>query len=102
MTSSIQFPFWMVARRHADGPRAVELDGAPGHAIAFTTAENATRYMVDRGETAWENRLVARSTLRSLLEELRRAGLLGICLDPTADHCGSLIGLGELERCVIA
>jgi hypothetical protein len=38
--------------------------------------------MVRRGETEWESRLVARSTLNDLMADLRLLGMRGLCLDP--------------------
>ncbi|HEX3654772.1 MAG TPA: hypothetical protein VHY91_09165 [Pirellulales bacterium] len=98
MISKFSFPFWIVTQRHGSISRPIESKGMPGFIVAFTAAENAASFMVGRGDTEWENKLVARSTLPSLLKDLRRIGIQGVCIDPINDGCGNTIVFEELER----
>lgn len=91
-------PFWIVTQRRGLISQPVEPHGMPGFIAAFTTAEKAASFMVGRGETKWENKLVARSTLASLKEDLRRIGVRGVCLDPAEGECGTKIAFDELEK----
>jgi hypothetical protein len=82
----------------ASSPNPVEPGGAPGFIAAFSSAENAAKFMVSRGETEWDNRLVSRSTLVELMGDLRRLGTQGLCLDPAKDECEAKITFDELGR----
>jgi hypothetical protein len=70
----------------------------PGFIAAFSSAQNAASFMVSRGETEWENRLVARSTLRDLMADLRMLGMKGLCLDPSTDATGKEFAFDDLRN----
>lgn len=93
------FPFWIVTQWQGLMPLPVEPEEATGFVAVFTTAENAAAFMAERGETEWQNKLVSRITLPTLLESLRRLDLQGVCLDPGRDQGGSTFTLAELEEC---
>jgi len=76
----------------------VEPDGMPGFITADSSAEKAASFMVSRGESEWENRLVARSTLWNLMADLRLLGMQGLCLDPTKDGAGTQIAFDDLQK----
>lgn len=57
----------------------------PGYIAAFTAAHDATTFMVERGETGWEFKMISRSTLAGLLNDLRLVGKKGFCMNPTND-----------------
>jgi hypothetical protein len=97
MAPTLIFPFWIVTQRRGLFTKPVELDGMPGFVAAFTAAERAATFMVSRGETEWENRLVSRSSLADLVRDLRQLGIKGVCLDPTAEGSTATIPLEELE-----
>jgi hypothetical protein len=97
--SPISFPFWIVTQRRGFKSPPVEADDMPGIIAVFTTAEAAASFMVSRGETEWENKLVARATLASLLAELRQIGARGICVDPGRNQFGMTFSLDELQNC---
>src|SRR6185369_7112792 len=63
--AELNFPFWIVTQRRGLISKPVEPDGMPGFVAAFSSAEKAGSFMVSRGESGWENRLVARSTRRN-------------------------------------
>ncbi len=65
----------------------------PGFIAAFSSAEHAASFMVSRGETKWENWLVA---------DLRLLGMQGLCLDPTKDGAGTQIAFDDLQRSNLA
>lgn len=89
--TDLKFPFWVVTQRRGLISKPVEPDGMPGFAAAFSTAEDAARFMVARGESEWENRLVTGpATLQGFVADLRRIGLRGICLDPTQGEGGKV------------
>lgn len=91
--TDLLFPFWIVTQRRGPISLPVEPHGMPGYIAAFSSAEKAASFMTQRGETEWENQLVSRSTLDSLIEELRTmVGMRGVCLDPTSSESGKLIG----------
>jgi hypothetical protein len=96
--ATLNFPFWIVTQRRGLISKPVEPGGMPGFIAAFSSAEEAASFMVSRGETEGENRLVARSTLRDLMADLRQLGVQGLCLDPAKDECGSRIAFDELEK----
>lgn len=75
----------------------VEPEQTPGFIAVFTTAQNAASYMAEREETEWQNKLVSRTTLPSLLESLRRMGIEGVCVDPANNGCETKIDLNDLE-----
>jgi hypothetical protein len=97
MTSALSFPLWIVTQRQGLFTKPVELEGLPGFVAAFTAAERAATFMVSRGETEWENRLVSRSSLVDLVRDLRQLGVKGLCLDPTPEGPTTTIPLDELE-----
>ena len=92
------FPFWIVTQRRGLISDPVAPAGMPGFVAAFSTAESAAKFMVGRGETEWENRLVFRSTFRALMTDLRRIGVQGLCLDPGEGGSELKITFDELER----
>lgn len=96
--AGLTFPFWIVTQKRGLISQPVEPEGTPGFIAAFSSAQNAATFMVARGETEWENRLVARSTLFSLMSDLRRLGVQGICLDPTKEEAGIRLTFDELDR----
>lgn len=79
------FPFWIVTQRRDLISMPVEPEGMPGYVAAFATAQDATTFMVGRGETSWEIKMISRVTLAPLLGDLRRLGVQGVCLNPTGD-----------------
>ena len=91
------FPFWIVTQRRGLIAQPVEPDGMPGLVAALSSAENAARFMVRRGATKWENRLVSRSTFRDLMADLRRIGVQGLGLDPGEGGCQSRITFEAME-----
>ena len=97
--AGLNYPFWIVTQRRGLISKPVEPVGVPGFIAAFSSAEKAASFMVSRGETEWENRLVARSTLRDLMADLRQLGGQGLCLDPSKEEAGTRITFDELEKC---
>lgn len=95
--ADLTFPFWIVTQRRGLISRPVEPDGTPGFIAAFSNAENAASFMVSRGETEWENRLVARSTLAGLMADLRQLGMQGFCLDPKKGDSGKKITFEDIQ-----
>jgi hypothetical protein len=79
--ASISFPFWLITQRRDLISMPVEPDGMPGEVAAFA----ATTFMVERGETGWEFKMISRSTLAGLLNDLRLVGKKGLCMNPTND-----------------
>jgi hypothetical protein len=94
----LSFPFWIVMQRRGLISKPVEPVGMPGYIAAFTSAPNAAAFMVERGETEWENKLISRSTLSGLLADLRQIGMQGVCIDPTGDGPGAKITFEEIEK----
>ncbi len=74
----------------------VEPVGMPGYIAAFGAAADAANFMVERGETSWEFKLISRSTLASLLSELRLLGKKGFCIDPKEEG-GKSVDFDSLE-----
>ena len=67
----------------------------------FSSAHKATEYLVVDHETSFSLRLVARSSLTGLIDDLRRMGMHGFCFD--ADHDGGMHFLfNEIETAVLA
>ena len=95
--SVLNFPFWIITQRRGLISHPVEPSGMRGFIVAFSRAEDAAKFMVSRGETEWENRLVSRSTLRNLMADLRQIGVQGLVFNPTNDDCGAKITFEELE-----
>ena len=96
--AELKFPLWIVTQRRGLISQPVAPDGMPGFAAAFSRAEDAATFMVARGETEWENRLVTgRSTLHSLIADLRQIGMQGVCLDPAKGNGGTKVPFDEME-----
>ena len=95
-TSKLNFPFWVVTQRRDLMSLPIVPHDMPDHIAAFSTAQRATDYMVDRGETSWEFKLVSRSTFLDLMTDLRKLGIKGVCLDPTPGECGTQMGFDAL------
>jgi len=93
---AIDFPFWIVTQRRGLISLVVEPAGSAGFIAAFSTAGKAAKFMVDRGATEWENKLVSRANLADLVADLRNLGALGLCLDPTKDGCGTKVAFDQL------
>jgi hypothetical protein len=96
--AELNFPFWFVTQRRGLISKPVGPDGMPGFIAACSSAEKAATFMVSRGETEWENRLVARSLLRDLMADLRLLGMQGLCLDPSRDGAGTQIAFDDLQK----
>lgn len=96
--AALNFPLWIVTQRRGLISKPVAPDGMPGFIAAFSSTEHSASFVVSRGETEWENRLVARSTLRDLMADLRLLGMQGLCLDPTKDGAGTQIAFDELQK----
>lgn len=97
--TELTFPFWIVSRRRGVISLPVEPEGVTGYIAGFTTAEKAATFMSQRGETEWENKLVSRASIASLVDELRvMVGIRGICLDPLRGSCGTQISFEEIDR----
>jgi hypothetical protein len=95
--AEVRFPFWIVTQRRGLISKPVEPDAMPGFVAAFSSAEDAATFMVRRGETEWESRLVARSTLNDLMADLRLLGMRGLCLDP-GGGAGTTLAFDDLQE----
>jgi hypothetical protein len=95
--TELMFPFWIVTQRRGLISKPIGPDGMTGFIAAFSTAQNAAAFMVSRGETEWENKLISRSTLLDLMIDLRQLGIQGLCLDPTKDGTGTQITFSGVE-----
>jgi hypothetical protein len=96
--TALKFPFWIVTQRRGLILQPVEPDGMPGFAATFLTAEDAAKFMVARGETEWENRLVTgMATLQNLIADLRQIGMQGVCFDP-AKGGGEKVPFDEMGK----
>jgi len=93
---TVDFPFWIVTRRSGLISMPVVPDDTPGFIAAFSTAGKATKFMVSRGATEWENKLVSRSTLADLTADLRKLGIQGLRQDPTKDGYGTKVTFNEM------
>ncbi len=90
----LRFPFWIVTQRRGFLSKPVEASD-PSFVVAFTSAERAASFMVSRGETEWENRLVSRASLRDLITDLRLLGIQGLCVDPSREGAGMQVTFDE-------
>ena len=96
--AELKFPFWIGTQRRGLITKPVEPEGMQGFAATFSSAEELARFMVARGETVWENRLVTgNATLSTLLRDLRQIGMKGFCINPNADGGGVTVAFEELE-----
>lgn len=95
--TTLTFPFWIINQRRDLLSLPVQPAGTPGYVAAFSDAQKATAFMVGRGETSWEFKLVSRSSLASLLIELRLIGMRGLCLDPDEHGGGTAIDFDQME-----
>ncbi len=50
----------------------------PGFIATVSSAEQAAKFMVNRRELEWENKLVSRSTLNDIKDDLRRLSMQGL------------------------
>lgn len=92
------FPFWIVTQRDGLKSKLVEVEGCEGFLAAFSTPFKATEFIAARGEARWENRLVSRGNLGPLINEMKDAGLQGLCMDPMeGSTCGKKITLNQLD-----
>jgi hypothetical protein len=83
----LTFPFLLLTRRGSY--RSVTIgDDQVKHAVAFTTTARAGEFMTATGESNWEFALIARTGLRSVVDDLIAKDLAGICLDPAPNETG--------------
>lgn len=82
---SLKFPFWIVTQERSLFSQPIEPEDSPGFIAGFSKAMDAASFMVDRGENEWGTKLINREMLKSLLEDLRKIGICGVCLDPHKD-----------------
>jgi len=94
--AAIDFPFWIVTQRRGLISLLVEPADAAGFIAAFSTAGKAAKFMVDRGATEWDNKLVFRANLADLVADLRNLGARGLCLNPTKDGGGAKVAFDQL------
>lgn len=97
---ALTFPCWIISQRRGPTSVSVEADGVPGYIVVFTDAHAATAFMVKRGSSGWEFKLICRTTLAALVHELRPAGIKGLCLDPVEDGCGERMDFDDLDGMV--
>jgi hypothetical protein len=93
MPAPLTFPFWLISQRHGSVSVPVSAPGTPGFIVAFSSAAAAAEFMESHGETAWELKLVSRHGYDALADDLRAAGVVGICLNP--DSSAMWVGLGD-------
>src|SRR5688500_13426599 len=96
MSHALTFPFWLITQRRGPDSVPVFVGSSAGYIACFRSAVDATEYMIGRGETAWEFRLVSRPELPALVKELRAVGAMGLILDPGA--AAIRVRLDELQR----
>ncbi|CAN5496470.1 hypothetical protein BH10PLA2_BH10PLA2_36820 [soil metagenome] len=92
------FPFWIASQRRGLVMKPVEVEGMEGMIAAFTSAADAAKYMVGRGETLWENKLISRSTIADLRDSLRALDLRGFCFDPAPVGEGKKMTLEQVMK----
>ena len=92
--SQLHFPFWLITQRRGPHSVPVFVGSVLGYVACFRSPRDATDFMVGRGETGWEFRLVARADLPALTAELQAAGALGLMQDPGG--AAMRVNLGEL------
>jgi len=85
--AQLTFPFLILTRRGFYRSVTIGEDQLK-HAVAFTTTARAGEFMIATGKSHWEFALIARFGLRTVVDDLRTAGLAGICLDPAPDETG--------------
>lgn len=98
---SLTCPFWIAYHRQNSVPRPVVPPHAPGFAAIFSTAPKATAYLVADRETSFSLRLVTRASVSSLIDDLRRMGIHGLCFDPD-EGGGEQLLFSEIEVAVLA
>jgi hypothetical protein len=64
--TTINFPFWIITQRRALISMPVEAEGKPGYIAGFSNTQDATAFMLGRGATNWEFKLLSRRTLCSV------------------------------------
>ena len=93
-------PFWIAYRREQSVPRPTVPGNAPGFVAIFSSAQKATAYLVADGETSFSLRQISGPKLSGLIDDLRRMGMHGFCLDPSANG-GTRFLFNEIETRVL-
>lgn len=93
----LPLPFWIVFQSKEGVPGPVVLPSLPGFAAVFSTAQNATAYVVSHDLLSFSMRLVSRGGLPGLVNRLQAMGLRGFCYDPNGDATGTPILFADLE-----
>jgi len=81
--NELAFPFWIVTQRCGLISQPVEPEGMPGFIAAFTTAESAASFMVERDETDWEKNWLLDQLLRPCWKTCAGSALKACALVPS-------------------
>lgn len=94
---SVPLPFWIVFRTQEGVPGPVIPPHLPGFAAIFSSAQQATAYVVTGDLQSFSMRLVSRPGLPGLVNRLQAMGLKGFCFNPAASDGGTQLLFEDLQ-----
>jgi hypothetical protein len=95
--NGVRLPFLSLGRNTADGVKPAQ-NGESCYALAFTTLRNAGAYLQAKNDTSLELEMIVRQSMTRYLDDLERAGLVGVGLDTKADGGGAVqVSIDELR-----
>lgn len=93
----VPLPFWIVFQSQDGMPVPIAPPHMPECAAIFSTAQNATSFLVGSNLLSFSMRLVSRPGIPALVERLQAVGVRGFCFDPEASGGGTCIPFSTLK-----
>lgn len=99
--NGVRLPFLSLGRNTAEGVKPAQ-NGESSYALAFTTLRNAGAYLQAKNDTNLELEMIVRQSVARYLDDLERAGLVGVGFDTTANGDDAVLFLIDDLRAMLA
>jgi hypothetical protein len=95
--NGVKLPFLSLGKSTAEGVKPALCEQS-GYALAFTTLRDAGNYLQARSDSSLELEMIVRPGVARYLDDLERAGFVGVGFDTQADGDGAvLFSIDELR-----
>jgi hypothetical protein len=99
--NGVKLPFLSLGQNTAEGVKPAQC-GHSGYALAFTTLRDAGAYLQAKNDSSLELEMIVRPGIARYLDDLQRAGFVGVGFDTTADDDGAVLFTIDDLRAMIA
>jgi hypothetical protein len=99
--NGVKLPFLSLGRNTAEGVRPAQF-GDSAYALAFTTLREAGSYLHAKNDSSLELEMIVRQSATRYLNDLERAGFVGVGFDTQADGDGAVLFTIDELRAMLA